>query len=58
MPWVGFEPTILVLERAKIVHDLDRAGTVIGCGSDMLMLYSECPFMQHIICYTWMYQNI
>jgi hypothetical protein len=30
MPLVGFEPTIPVLERAKIVHALDRAATVIG----------------------------
>jgi hypothetical protein len=27
---VGFEPTIPVLERAKTVHALDRAVTVIG----------------------------
>jgi hypothetical protein len=30
MPWVGFEPTIPVLQRAKTVHALDRAATVIG----------------------------
>jgi hypothetical protein len=30
MPWVGFELTIPVLERAKTVNALDRAGTVIG----------------------------
>jgi hypothetical protein len=30
MPWVGFEPTIPAFERAKIVHVLDRAATVIG----------------------------
>jgi hypothetical protein len=30
MHWVGFEPTILVFERAKMVHALDRAATVIG----------------------------
>jgi hypothetical protein len=28
MPRVGFEPTIPVLERAKTVDALDRAGTV------------------------------
>jgi hypothetical protein len=28
MPRVGFESTIPVFERAKVVHDLDRAGTV------------------------------
>jgi hypothetical protein len=30
MPWVGFEPTIPVFERAKAVHVLDREATVIG----------------------------
>jgi hypothetical protein len=30
MPRVEFEPTIPVLERAKTVHALDRAVTVIG----------------------------
>jgi hypothetical protein len=30
MPEVGFEPTTPVLERAKTVHALDRAATVIG----------------------------
>jgi hypothetical protein len=30
MPGVGFEPTIPVLELAKTVHVLSRAGTVIG----------------------------
>jgi hypothetical protein len=30
MPRVGFEPTIPVFERAKTVHSLDRAATVIA----------------------------
>jgi hypothetical protein len=30
MPWVGLEPTIPELERAKTVHALDGAATVIG----------------------------
>jgi hypothetical protein len=30
MLWVGFEPTILVFERAELVHALDRGATVIG----------------------------
>jgi hypothetical protein len=30
MPRVGFEPTIPVFKRAKTVHALDRAVTVIG----------------------------
>jgi hypothetical protein len=29
MPWVGFEPTIPAFERAKTVHALDCAATVI-----------------------------
>jgi hypothetical protein len=30
MPQMGFEPTIPVFKRWKIVHALDRAATVIG----------------------------
>jgi hypothetical protein len=30
MPRVGFEPTIPAFQRAKIVHALDRATTVIS----------------------------
>jgi hypothetical protein len=30
MPQAGFETTIAVFERAKTVHELDRAATVIG----------------------------
>jgi hypothetical protein len=30
MPWVTFEPTTPVFERANTVHALDRAATVIG----------------------------
>jgi hypothetical protein len=30
MPRMGFEPTIPAFERAKMVHALDRAATVIG----------------------------
>jgi hypothetical protein len=30
MPWVGFEPTIPVFDRAKPVYALDRAANVIG----------------------------
>jgi hypothetical protein len=32
MPRVGFETTTPAFERAKTVHALDRAATVIGCG--------------------------
>jgi hypothetical protein len=30
MPQAGFEPTIQAFERAKTLHALDRAATVIG----------------------------
>jgi hypothetical protein len=30
MPRVGFESTTTVFKRAKTVHALERAGTVIG----------------------------
>jgi hypothetical protein len=30
MPWVGFEHTIPVFERAKIFHAFDRAAIVVG----------------------------
>jgi hypothetical protein len=30
MSQMGFEPTILAFERAKTVHALDRAATVVG----------------------------
>jgi hypothetical protein len=32
MPQVGFEPMIPLFERAKTVHALDRAVTVVGIG--------------------------
>jgi hypothetical protein len=38
MPRVGFEPTIPVFERAKRVHVLDGAATVIDTGSGLLLL--------------------
>jgi hypothetical protein len=37
MPYVGFEPTIPVFERAKTVHALDGAATVIGKVSTYLV---------------------
>jgi hypothetical protein len=36
-----FEPTIPVFERAKTVHALDRAATVIGKYMTALLNYSE-----------------
>jgi hypothetical protein len=41
MPQVGFEPTIPVFERAKTVHALDRAVTVIGS----LLIYNLINFL-------------
>jgi hypothetical protein len=38
MPWVGFEPTIPASKRAKTVHTLECAATVIGCGLNMLQI--------------------
>jgi hypothetical protein len=37
MPLVGFEPTIPAFERAKIVHVLDRAATVIGKREELVL---------------------
>jgi hypothetical protein len=37
MLWVGFEPTIPTIERAKTVHALDRTAIVIGSGFDALL---------------------
>jgi hypothetical protein len=44
MPRMGFEHTIPVFQRAKAVHALDRAATVIG-----LTKYKECKFKLKII---------
>jgi hypothetical protein len=47
MPWVGFEPTIPAFERAKTVHALDRAVTVIGihCNNFLLICVGlSCRF--------------
>jgi hypothetical protein len=39
MPRVEFEPTIPVIERAKMVHALDSAATVIDSA-----VIAECNF--------------
>jgi hypothetical protein len=39
MPRVGFEPTIPAFERAKTVHALDRAATVIGCNLNTTLYF-------------------
>jgi hypothetical protein len=40
MPRVEFEPTTPVFERAKTVHALDRAATVIGHETFYIMHHS------------------
>jgi hypothetical protein len=51
MPGVGFEPTIPVFERAKTVHALDRAATVIGgflvfCHRNLNLFVIKKQFLQ------------
>jgi hypothetical protein len=45
MPWVGFEHITLVFERAKTVHALDRAATVIA----KIILYTKVIVVWWII---------
>jgi hypothetical protein len=45
MPQVGFEPTIPVFKRAKTVHALDRAPTVIG-----IQVYIVCVCVCVCVC--------
>jgi hypothetical protein len=45
MPRVGFELTILVFERTKTVHFLDRAATVIDFSQDTLKLNNGSSFV-------------
>jgi hypothetical protein len=45
MPQVGFEPMIPVFERAKTAHALDRAATVIGINTSMLLLYPSIELL-------------
>jgi hypothetical protein len=47
MPWLGFEPTIPAFERAKTVHALDRAATVIGFPFRMLFVNSTMLYQFH-----------
>jgi hypothetical protein len=46
MSQVGFESTIPAFERAKTVHALDRAGTVIGI---YIYIYTKIQFKIKII---------
>jgi hypothetical protein len=43
MPLVGFEPTIPAFERAKTVHVLDRAATLIGIHCSYNLQQSNKP---------------
>jgi hypothetical protein len=49
MPQVGFEPTIPVFERAKTVHPLDRAATVIGGSLHLVNVNFQFHFIS-LIC--------
>jgi hypothetical protein len=42
MPRVGFEPMIPTFERAKAVHALDRAVTVIARGTSYTCINKAC----------------
>jgi hypothetical protein len=44
MPWMEFEPTIPAFERAKTVHALDRAATVIGLPTVYVVFFSRALF--------------
>jgi hypothetical protein len=41
MPWVRFEPTIPVSERAKTVHALERSAAVTGACKVYLCVYYD-----------------
>jgi hypothetical protein len=41
---MGFKPRISVLERAKTVHAVDRASTVIGLELHYLCINSQTSF--------------
>jgi hypothetical protein len=43
MPQVGLEPMILVFERAKTVHALERAATMIGIIMYFFFLWRYSP---------------
>jgi hypothetical protein len=47
MPQVGFEPTIPVFKRAKTLHALDRAATVIGA---LYIYIYTCYKYEHVLC--------
>jgi hypothetical protein len=48
IPRVEFEPTTTVFERAKTVHALDRAVSVIGNASTYIRLFYETKIFLHL----------
>jgi hypothetical protein len=46
MPWVEFEPTILVFELEKTVHAVDRAATVIGIQNVLVLRNFELSLLR------------
>jgi hypothetical protein len=50
MPLVGFEPTIPVFERAKTVHTLDCAATVIGFPLNSISKFVFVMETQRVFC--------
>jgi hypothetical protein len=49
MPHVGLEPTIPVFKRAKTVHTLNRAATVIGISSLLKVKLFPCLINKDIM---------
>jgi hypothetical protein len=50
MPPMGFEPMISVLDRAKAVHSLNRAATMIGFSCKLLRKYFlKCKLQVSIV---------
>jgi hypothetical protein len=54
MPWVGFEPTIPALVRAKTIHALDHVATVIGCA---MSLKRHCSNLRFVMELRWVDMN-
>jgi hypothetical protein len=57
MPYVGFEPTIPAFERAKTIHALDGACTVIG---ERYINYDELEGIrkEEVVAQYWYYPGI
>jgi hypothetical protein len=56
MPQVGFEPMIPVLKRAKTVHALDRAATVVAVLFIYLIRIFHALLISSILA-TWLLQH-